>query len=250
MNDGQMEKGRYSQRYLDWVRQRKMSKRAREALEIMIANGSVTTEELSSTYGLQHPPRAMSDLKDAGVVFESRLIQSATPGKRVAQYSLVDVFAGDGDEGGSAVFRPRKAIPKKVKQDLIMEHGPRCTACGGVFRPTQLQVDHRIPFRIGGDPEVWDDDTVMLLCNSDNRAKSWTCEHCPNWDTRNADFCRTCYWCIPDGPNTHVADDELRRTEIVWSGEEIVLYDEMAKQASVLEMTVQEYIKYILEERQ
>lgn len=121
--------------------------------------------------------------------------------------------------------------------------------CGGEFRPTLLQVDHRIPFRVGGDPAEWDDGTVMLLCAPDNRAKSWTCENCPNWETRDPNVCATCFWAHPDGNYTHIATQQQRRVTITWQGdEETKDFDELQLQASVLEESLQRYIKQRIRE--
>lgn len=143
---------------------------------------------------------------------------------------------------------PRRPIPKKVKNRLIELNGPVCSACEGTFRPTVLQVDHRIPFRIGGDPAEWSRETGMLLCQSDNRAKSWTCEHCPNWEIRDPSICEDCYWCHPDGQYSHIAMKQQRRVEVVWQDEETQEYDVLKEQASLLDETMQQYIKRTLHE--
>lgn len=231
-------KTQYSQEFIDWARSLAMSKRAREALEIMIVHGSVTTEDLSERFGLRHPPRALGDLKDAGVVFTRRFVRSGAQ-KRIAEYTLQDVINPN-------IEAPRKPIPKRVKDELLEKDGPVCRACGGRFKPTVLQVDHRVPFRIGGDPDEWNQDTVMLLCQSDNRAKSWTCEHCPNWKLRDRSVCQTCYWSHPDGDYRHIAMEQQRRLTIVWQGDETDTYEELNKRASVLEESLQQYIKELL----
>lgn len=229
---------RYSSEFVDWARDLTMSKRAREALEIMLTEGSVTTEELTERYGLAHPPRAIGDLKDAGIVIEKRNVRSSH-GKTIAEYTLLESISKD-------IVKPRKPIPKKVKDTLIQDNGPVCSACGGTFTPTILQVDHRIPFRIGGDPNEWSQETVMLLCQSDNRAKSWTCEHCPNWCIRDPSVCENCYWCHPDGQYSHIAMEQQRRLSIVWQGDESADFDDLEEQASMLDITMQQYIKQVL----
>lgn len=229
---------KYSKEFIEWARSLKMSKRAREALEIMINKGAVTTVDLQEQYHLNHPPRALADLKDAGISFSKCLVKTSD-GKRIAQYELQDIISKC-DEA------PRRSIPKKVKNDLIKDTGSICTACGGVFKSTMLQVDHRIPFRIKGDPREWNSETMMLLCQSCNRAKSWTCEHCNNWIERNSEICQSCYWCIPDGDYTHVAGKEQRRLIITWQGDEVNEYDKLYKQASDLDVHTQDLIKSVI----
>ena len=228
----------YSPEFLQWIASLKMSKRAREACDVMLKHGAVTTDELTRRYGLKHPPRAIADLRDAGVLIKRENVRSG--GKTIARYSLIDTISLD-------VESPRKPIPKSVKDKLIKDHGPQCAACRGRFRPTVLQVDHRIPFRVGGDPEEWSDDTVMLLCASDNRAKSWTCENCPNWETRDSGVCASCYWSHPDGAYEHIAGERQRRLVLTWQGESEIEKFLMSKDiAEGRNETMQEYVKRVL----
>lgn len=71
----------------------------------------------------------------------------------------------------------------------------------------QLQVDHRVPYEIGGEHGGKDIDSYMLLSPSANRAKSWTCEHCPNWTVKDVRFCMKCFWAHPENYD-HVAGEE------------------------------------------
>lgn len=64
----------------------------------------------------------------------------------------------------------------------------------------------------------------MLLCPSANRAKSWSCEHCDNWQARDVEVCRSCYWAFPEN-YSHVAMREIRRLDIMWTGDETVDFD-------------------------
>ena len=94
-----------------------------------------------------------------------------------------------------------------------------------------LQPDHRVPFRIGGDPDEWKSQYFMPLCGSDNRAKSWSCETCPNWTARDPATCASCYWASPDSYE-HVATVPERRVSlVVRSVSEIDEFDRLAKEA-------------------
>lgn len=68
-----MANSEYSDDFVAWVTGLDMSKRARTALDILLQRGSVTTKELQEL-GYDHPPRAMADLKDAGVPFISTMV--------------------------------------------------------------------------------------------------------------------------------------------------------------------------------
>ncbi|OTA25517.1 hypothetical protein B9G54_07440 [Alloscardovia macacae] len=177
-----------------------MSKRARSALEIMLERGTVTTKVLQEEYGLDHPPRAIRDLKDAGVLVGSHRVKES--GKTISEYFLEDVSAPS--PGGA----PRNPIKKADKDRIVAEFGGRCAVCGTASN--RLQLDHRVPFAIAGDPPEWTGDTAMPLCPSDNRAKSWTCKHCENWTTRNPELCQRCMWCHPENYD-HIAMKPERR---------------------------------------
>lgn len=177
-----------------------MSKRARAALEIMLERGAVTTRALQEEYGLDHPPRAIRDLKDAGVLVGSRRVKDS--GKTISEYFL-EVGAAP-SEGGA----PRNPIRKIDKDRIVEEFGGRCAICGTASK--WLQLDHRVPFAIAGDPPEWNSATAMPLCPSDNRAKSWACEHCENWTTRDLNLCQSCMWCHPENYD-HVSMTPERR---------------------------------------
>lgn len=71
----------------------------------------------------------------------------------------------------------------------------------------------------------------MPLCASDNRAKSWSCEHCPDWVRRDRQMCETCLWAVPENYR-HVAGRAERRLTIVLRDEETQVYDEIATLAA------------------
>ena len=133
-----------------------------------------------------------------------------------------------------------------MKQALIDKHGARCHIYRAPCDPADLQIDHRIPFEIAGDARHADEDVdaYMLLCASANRAKSWSCEHCPNWQDRIEDACRSCYWAYPDD-YTHVAMRELRRLDIVWEHDEVHEYDRLQAEAGGRD-ELPEFVKEVL----
>jgi hypothetical protein len=105
------------------------------------------------------------------------------------------------------------------------------------------------PIEISGDDEAnrKDANSYMLLCGSANRAKSWSCEHCSNWrEVKNPEICRKCYWAFPDNYD-HIAMHQLRRTDIMWVGEEIAIYDALKKITIELQKDIPKYIKEIIE---
>lgn len=216
-----------------------MSARARKAVEFILENGSVTSDDIQAM-GQGHPPRTIADIRDAGI--KTAMTMVLVNGKRRAQYTLVPDTSGE-DQAD------RKVIPKRFRDNLFIAHEYRCAACNGLFTSRELQADHRVPFRIAGDAADWQVDDFMPLCAADNRGKSWSCEHCPNWTVRDPNVCLTCFWCHPDGLYTHVATEQIRRVEVSWTGaEEVNVYDRLAKAARRERMTPSEYIKWLVED--
>lgn len=219
----------YSPEFIEWARAQRMSNRARKAMEFMLAHGSVTTGDLKAA-GYDHPPRAIRDVKDAGLLVDSELVN--VDGTRMSRYTLVDSIR--------AGFVQRRAISNAFRDELFAAHGYRCAVCGGVFITRMLQVDHRIPFAVGGDPppELMH---YMPLCGSDNRAKSMSCETCPNWQVRDVNTCKICYWHDPENYK-HVATVDERRLTITARGGHVATVDALKSEADAAGMTLGEFV--------
>jgi hypothetical protein len=217
------------------------NKRARVVIDHILQHGSISTEELKAQYGYNHPPRAAKDVRDEGIP----LITFATKGsdgRTIAAYKFGDpATAVSGREGG------RRAFARKFKLHLyeLAEH--RCGICRGQFELRELQIDHRIPYEIMGEIEQPEQHPTafMLVCGSCNRAKSWSCEHCANWETRNPDVCKNCYWASPT-EYAHIALRPVRRTDILWEGEEVETHNRLQKASEDQHLSIQEYIKRLL----
>lgn len=82
----------------------------------------------------------------------------------------------------------RTALSKALKKALVEKYGAICFVYLQPMPEGLLQVDHRIPYEIGGENEGNDIDCYMLLSPSANRAKSWTCEHCSNWNLHDVNL--------------------------------------------------------------
>ncbi|NKQ34992.1 MAG: HNH endonuclease [Chloroflexi bacterium] len=216
-------------------------KRARIVVDHILEHGYITTEDLEKTYGYNHPPRAARDVREQGIPLETFKVTSSE-GRRIAAYlfgSLADVRGG--------MLGGRKALPKALKDDLYAESERRCAVCNGRFAKRYLQVDHRIPYEIAGDSAQPDKNSqdYMLLCGACNRAKSWSCEHCPNWETKSSQICSRCYWAFPQD-YTHIALREVRRTDIIWAEDEIQVYNELKDAAKKADSAIPDYVKQII----
>lgn len=195
----------------------------------MLEHGSVTTSDLRDA-GYDHPPRAVRDVKDAGLAVDSKLVNVG--GVRMSRYTLLDTMS-DG-------YVQRRPISNAFRKALFDAHGNRCAVCGGNFITRMLQADHRVPFAIAGDPPP-EIKYYMPLCGSDNRAKSMSCENCPNWQLRNPDTCKSCYWHDPTN-YSHVATVPERRLSITVRGATIAIYDSLKAKADASGVSVGDYV--------
>lgn len=211
----------YSDEFIEWARGLKKSKRAGRCLEHMLEYGTLTTEQLSEM-GYEHPPRAIRDLRDAGVIVNRANVKSSN-GRNIAQYTLV-AQRSVGRTG-------RTGIPKKFREQVNASKDNHCGICNGMFEPRELQCDHRVPFEIGGDPDSLQVEEWMPLCASCNRSKSWSCEHCPNWVIRDPETCAGCFWAHPEN-YSHVETRPERRLNLTFQGtEETSAYDSLVAKA-------------------
>ncbi len=178
---------------------------------------------MKEIYGYAHPPRAIKDVTDLGIPIE-RGKAKAKDGRTIAAYRF-----GDPSASRAATHAGRTNFPKKFKQQLLERYGNRCALCGGEFPSAFLQIDHRIPYEVGGQaPGELNLDDYMLVCRTCNRGKSWSCEHCPNWtQDKKPEVCQTCFWCQPSDYK-HIAMLQVRRLNLVWQDREAAEYDKLA----------------------
>lgn len=110
-----------------------------------------------------------------------------------------------------------------------------------------LQIDHRVPYEIGGE-QGENIDGYMLLSPSANRAKSWTCEHCLNWTIKDIEFCNNCFWAHPEN-YSHIAGHEEKQIVITFSDNEIEDYNQLIssvgreKAENKIKELISEYVK-------
>lgn len=215
--------------------------RARRLLELIVQHGEVTTEELTTQYGYNHPPRAKKDAMDLGFPIISRSVRSRNGTRNVAAYTLDPNAALK--EGRSG----RQSLPKVFRDELLRLADGRCAACGAVFADRALQVDHRVPYEIAGEKPVLRVEDFQILCGSCNRAKSWTCEKdCPNWLERDPSLCVTCMWGSPEAYE-HIATRQRRQVTLVWDEDEIAAYKQLQAAAADEGLGVAEYLRGLLD---
>jgi hypothetical protein len=214
------------------------AKRPKTVIDHILEHSFVTTEELSELYGYDHAPRAARDVRELGIPLETYRIEGKS-GRKIAAYCFGDLSKIRGDKIGG-----RKTWPKEFKSKLVVASGEKCAVCFTHYEDRYLQIDHRIPYEVGGDP-AGDMNILeyMLLCGSCNRAKSWSCEHCKNWKTDHSiDICKTCYWANPEHYK-HIALRLIRRLDVTWTENEIPDYNRLVKLSHYAEQELPDFVK-------
>ena len=236
--------GNYPKEFLELCRS-VTAKRPKTIIDHILKNGSITTEEIKELYGYDHPPRAARDVREHGIPLET-FKATAKNGRKIGAYRF-----GDPTKIRLKRFDGRTALSKEIKARLIDAYGCRCFIYLEEMPESELQIDHRIPYEVGGDDKqiALKPDDFMLLCGSANRAKSWSCEQCENWTTnKKPQICLSCYWAYPE-KFTHVAMRQIRRLDLIWTGEEVDSYESLKRNASAQGMKLPEYVKQLLTKR-
>jgi len=230
----------YSKEFLDLLKS-VTAKRPKTVIDHILQYGFVTTEDLKNKYGYNHPPRAVRDVKEYGIPIEMYRVEGGD-GRKIAAYRF-----GKFTPEMMHRISGRTALSKKIKEELISLHGAKCFIYNEIMDENDLQIDHRVPFEVGGDfvgeiePEYY-----MLLSPSANRLKSWACEKCSNWNKqKNKEICLTCYWAYPEN-YSHIAMTPIRRLDIIWQGNEISVYEALKKQAKNENVEIQDLVKKLI----
>ena len=219
------------------------AKRPKTVIEHILKNGFITTEELKETYGYNHPPRAARDVWEHGIPLETFQV-TGSDGRKIAAYRFGDVSAKRFTK-----LSGRTGLSKKIKDALVEKYGCKCSIYLEDVSERELQIDHRVPYEVGGDGENVElaPEDFMLLSGSANRAKSWSCEHCENWNTlKDRTICLTCYWAYPENYN-HIAMRQIRRVDLVWQGDEIEIYEKLQARVRSLDKEIPSFVKEIIE---
>lgn len=195
------------------------AKRPRTVIQHILEHGCISSQELKDIYGYNHPPRAIRDVREYGIPLITYSIEG-NDGRKIAAYK----FGNPNDiENPLSKSAGRTAFSKVLRQALINKYGAKCFIYYESMDESLLQVDHRIPYEIGGENDERKIEAYMLLCRSANRAKSWTCEHCENWENKNIAFCMTCFWAYPENYE-HIAGKYEKVISIIFTGYEIEDY--------------------------
>lgn len=219
------------------------AKRPKTVIDHILEFGFITTEDLKEKYGYNHPPRAVRDVREHGIPVEMYRVVGKD-GRKIAAYRFGEI--------GTQKFRKffgRTGLSKKIKEALVSKYGCKCFIYLEEVDEKELQIDHRVPYEVGGDGDgvELNPEDFMLLSSSANRAKSWSCENCQNWNNqKDREVCVSCYWAYPENYN-HIAMRQIRRIDLIWQGDEIAVYDKLKSQASLINKEVSLLVKEILQ---
>lgn len=121
------------------------AKRAKTVIDHILEHGFITTEDLSTKYGYDHAPRAARDVREQGIPLETFKVTAAN-GRKIAAYRFGDPSKVKGGRHGG-----RSVWPKELKDSLAEANGRRCFVCNTPYELRYLQIDHRVPYEVGGD---------------------------------------------------------------------------------------------------
>lgn len=221
------------------------AKRPKTVIDHILAHGFITTEELKAQYGYNHPPRAVRDVREQGISIETFRV-TGSDGRKIAAYRF-----GDTSIKPFTKLSGRTSLSKKIKHALIEKYGCQCFIYLEKIAERDLQIDHRVPYEVDGDGATsaeLDPDDFMLLSGSANRAKSWSCEQCENWNNaKDKTVCLSCYWAYPES-YSHIAMYQIRRLDLVWQGDEVTTYEKLKAESRTLGKTIPAFVKEVLEQ--
>lgn len=220
------------------------AKRAKTVIDHILENGQVTSDELQNTYGYRHTARAIRDVRELGIPLESFRTKGAD-GRTINAYRF-----GNPTRIRGGTLSGRVPFPKELKASILAGRPSHCMVCLRRYESRYLQIDHRIPFEIAGEPGTMSPDPAefMALCASCNRSKSWSCEHCPNWTIRSPLTCASCYWAHPES-YSHIATEPVRRIELVWKGAEVLDFEKISAEALSQRLDLPTYLRETLRKR-
>lgn len=233
---------KYPKEFLDLCKS-VTAKRPKTVIDHILKHGQITTEELKEKYGYNHPPRAVRDVREHGIPLETFRV-TGSDGRSIAAYRF-----GDVTKKRFKKLSGRTGLSKKIKKYLIEKYSCQCFIYLEGMDESDLQIDHRVPYEVVGDGESIElnPDDFMLLSGSANRAKSWSCEHCDNWQIlKKKEICLSCYWAYPED-YAHVAMRQVRRVDLIWQNKEVEQYERLKSDAKISGQTIPEFIKEIIE---
>jgi hypothetical protein len=105
------------------------AKRPKTVIDHILKLGFITTQELKDTYGYNHPPRTVRDVKEHGIPIEMFRAEGSD-GRKIAAYRF-----GNPKQSRFGRQLGRTAFAKELKAKLVALHGTRCAIYNTAMRP-------------------------------------------------------------------------------------------------------------------
>lgn len=218
-------------------------KRPKTVIDHIIEFGFITTEELKETYGYNHPPRAVRDVREEGIPLITYKV-TGSDGRKIGAYKF-----GNPEDIERHKLGGRKTFSKAFKKKLIEKYGEKCAITSEYYEERYLQIDHRVPYEVASDNVGTENDPekFMLITGTAQRQKSWSCEHCKNLlQEKSIKNCESCYWAYPE-QYSHIEMQEIKFLQMVWKGKnEIEEYNKLKSLCGEKGLNLQDCIKDIL----
>jgi hypothetical protein len=214
-------------------------RRARLTIDAILDRGFITTEQIRGEIGQKQPPRAAQDAREAGLPLLNH--NFTMPDGTKHSYYVFDLDDAL-DEGR---LLGRKKPTKLFKKEMIRRYGRIHAFTGEPLPERVLQIDHRVPYAVAGDSaDGLSVDDFMFLDAEYQRRKSASCEKCTNFEDKDADVCRGCYWASPES-YSHSAGSQVRHLAVSWQGHEVDVFDAMRRIAAETSQTPQDFVKSV-----
>jgi hypothetical protein len=112
----------------------------------------------------------------------------------------------------------RDLLSERDRASIIKYHKSACAFCAHVG--TKLQVDHPVPFRLGGNIKSKDPTGYLVVCAPCNRRKDKSCVDCPNMNgVRDPTTCSRCYWASPNDYD-HIETKPYKQVLVMFTTDE------------------------------
>ena len=121
-------------------------KRPKTVIQFIIEHGFITTDDLTKL-GYKHPPRAARDVREQGIPLETFRVKDST-GKSIGAYRFVNPKKAEDKLSKTA---GRTVLSAALKKALIEKYGSKCFIYLQPMEERLLQIDHRVPYEIGGE---------------------------------------------------------------------------------------------------
>jgi hypothetical protein len=216
------------------------AKRARTVIDHILQHGHITTDELKTLYGYNHPPRAARDVIEHGIPLIMYRVEGPD-GRKIAAYRF-----GDPSSIGFRRLSGRTALAKALKRAISKSTERSALSILNRCRMPNSKSTTEFPTR---SLAIWEHKNHPNSCFcavpliGPNRDRANTAAIGGSYT--NLKIGRACYWAYPES-YTHVAMEEIRRLDVIWRGQEVTQYEDLRRAAISSGDTASRFVKNAL----